>query len=126
MRSGCSAQDPRLLGAVAWWTFDIAVLWACLKAFGGAPPVAVVVTAYFVGMLGNLLPLPGGVGGVDGGMIAALIGFGVDEGLAIVGVLVYRGFAFWLPIVPGAVAYVQLVRTVSHRRDGERAPSPSG
>ena len=127
MRSGCSAPGIRGCSAPSrGGPLSIAVLWACLKAFGGAPPVAVVVTAYFVGMLGNLLPLPGGVGGVDGGMIAALIGFGVDEGLAIVGVLVYRGFAFWLPIVPGAVAYVQLVRTVSHRRDGERAPSPCG
>ena len=58
--------------------------------------------AYFVGMLGNLLPLPGGIGGVDGGMIAALIGFGVPGGLAIAAVLSYRAFSFWLPTVPGS------------------------
>jgi len=57
-------HDARLLGAVGWWAFDIAVLWSCLEAFGDAPSAAVTVTAYFVGMLGNLLPLPGGVGGV--------------------------------------------------------------
>jgi uncharacterized membrane protein YbhN (UPF0104 family) len=51
---------------VAWWGFDIAVLWACFHAFGEPPPIAVVVMAYFVGMHGNLLPLPGGVGGVEG------------------------------------------------------------
>lgn len=28
--------------------------------------------AYFTGMLGNVLPLPGGLGGVEGGMIGAL------------------------------------------------------
>ena len=66
--------DPALLGALAWWAFDIAVLWACFHAFGEPPPLAVVVMAYFTGMLGNLLPLPGGVGGVEGGMIAAFIG----------------------------------------------------
>ena len=38
-------------------------------------------------MLGNLLPLPGGIGGVDGGMIGAFIAFGVDGGLAVVAVL---------------------------------------
>ena len=64
--------------------------------------------AYFVGMLGNLLPLPGGVGGVDGGMIGALIAFGVDGGLAVVAVLTYRAFAFWLPTIPGAIAFFQL------------------
>lgn len=106
-----SSREPRLLGAVAWWAFDIGVLWACLNAFGAAPPAAVIVMAYFIGMLGNLLPLPGGVGGVEGGMIAALIGFGVADGLAIVAVLVYRAFAFWLPMLPGAVAYVQLLRS---------------
>jgi uncharacterized membrane protein YbhN (UPF0104 family) len=66
--------------------------------------------AYFVGMLANTLPVPGGIGAVDGGMIGALIGFGVDSGLAIVGVLSYRLFAFWLPITPGVLAYVQLLR----------------
>ena len=81
-----------------------------MNAFGEAPPLAVVAQAYFVGMLANLLPLPGGIGGVDGGMIGALIAFGVDSGTAVVAVLVYRGFAFWLPTLPGAIAYLQLRR----------------
>lgn len=117
---------PGLLGALAWWGFDIAVLWACLEAFGAAPAVAVVVMAYFVGMLANTLPLPGGVGGVDGGMIGALLAFGVDPSLAVVGVLAYRGFAFWLPIAPGAVAVLQLRRTVARwgREDSSEAPEP--
>ena len=105
-------RDPSLLGAVAWWAFDIAVLWACLRAFGEAPTVPVITMAYFAGMLGNLLPLPGGVGGVEGGMIAALIGFGVPAGLAVVSVLSYRAFSFWLPTVPGLLAYLQLRRRI--------------
>src|SRR3954451_11918276 len=114
-------RDPRLLGAVAWWAFDVGVLWACLHAFGVAPPLAVIVMAYYVGMLANLLPLPGGIGGVDGGMIGALIAFGVDSGAALVAVLSYRFFAFWLPTIPGAIAYFQLVRTVRHwDQDDER------
>ncbi len=82
---------------MAWWGFDIAVLWACFHAFGGSPPTAVVIMSYFVGMLGNTLPLPGGIGGVDGGMIGAFTAFGVPVQLAVVSVLAYRGFAFWLP-----------------------------
>jgi uncharacterized protein (TIRG00374 family) len=68
---------------------------------------------YFAGMLGNLLPLPGGVGGVEGGMIAAFIAFDVPTGLAVVAVLSYRAFSFWLPTVPGLLAYLQLRRTVN-------------
>jgi len=104
------AHPPGLAGAVGWWAFDIGVLWACLQAFGAGPSGAVVVTAYFVGMAANVLPIPGGVGAVDGGMIAALVGFGVPAGPALVGVLSYRALAFWLPILPGALAYAQLLR----------------
>jgi uncharacterized protein (TIRG00374 family) len=114
------SRDPGVLGAVAWWGFDVAVLWASFNAFGHSPPIAVLVMAYFIGQLGNVLPLPGGVGGVEGGLIGALIAFGVDAGLAVVAVLVYRGFNFWLPTIPGAIAYVQLRRTVSRWRDERR------
>jgi uncharacterized protein (TIRG00374 family) len=107
------ARDPSLLGAVAWWGFDIAVLWACFHAFGASPPKGVIVMSYFVGMLANTLPLPGGIGGVDGGMIGAFVAFGVDAELSVVAVLAYRAFAFWLPTLPGAVAYLQLRRTVN-------------
>ena len=105
-------RDSALLGALGWWAFDIAVLWACFHAFGEPPSLGVLVMAYFTGMLGNLLPLPGGLGGVEGGMIGALIGFGVDAGLAIAAVLSYRAFAFWLPMLPGLLAYLRLRRTV--------------
>ena len=69
-------------------------------------------------MLGNLLPLPGGIGGVDGGMIGAFAAFGVDIGLAVVAVLAYRGFTFWLPTIPGVIAYFQLRKTVERWRSG--------
>jgi uncharacterized protein (TIRG00374 family) len=114
--------DPALIGTLAWWGLNIAILWACFHAFGSAPPQAVIVMAYFVGMLGNLLPLPGGIGGVDGGMIGAFTAFGVGVELSVVAVLAYRAFAFWLPTLPGAVAYLQLRRTVHRWRTGE-APS---
>jgi uncharacterized protein (TIRG00374 family) len=110
------SRDPALLGSIAFWAFNIAVLWASFRAFGEAPAIAVIVMGYFVGLLGNLLPLPGGVGGVDGGMIGAFAAFGVDFGTATVAVLTYRAFAFWLPTIPGAVAYFQLRKTVERWR----------
>ncbi len=114
-------RDPALLGAIAYWGFNIGVLWACFHAFAGHGPTwPVVIMAYFVGFFGNLLPLPAGIGGVDGGMIGAFAAFGVDASLAIVAVLTYRAFAFWLPTIPGAIAYFQLRRTVA-RWDSERA-----
>jgi uncharacterized membrane protein YbhN (UPF0104 family) len=110
-------RKPGLFGAVAYWGFDIATLWACFHAFGAPPPVAVIVVAYFVGALANALPLPGGVGGVEGGTIGAFLAFGAPASLAILAVLAYRLISFWLPTLPGAAAYLQLRRTVGHWRD---------
>jgi uncharacterized protein (TIRG00374 family) len=104
--------NPGLLGALAWWGFDIATLWACFHAFGYQPQAGVIVMAYFVGWLGNLLPLPGGVGGVEGGMIGAFTVLGVSVQAAVIAVLAYRAFSFWLPTLPGVLAYFQLRRTV--------------
>src|SRR3954447_1033251 len=117
--------NPGLLGAIMWWGFDIATLWACFEAFGASPTVGVLVVGYFVGMLANTLPLPGGVGGVDGGMIGAFVAFGVNPGAAIVAVLAYRVFSFWLPILPGALAFGSLRRTVAKWEAGEPAAAPA-
>ena len=122
------ARRLGLLGAPAWWVFDIAALWACFQAFGDPPPIVVLVTGYFIGMLANTLPLPGGIGGVDVGMVGAFVGYGVDPGLAVVAVIAYRAFAFWLQTAPGAVAYVRLRRDVDRWRgsnDRARAASAS-
>jgi membrane protein DedA with SNARE-associated domain/uncharacterized membrane protein YbhN (UPF0104 family) len=113
------ARRPEvLLAAAAWWGFDIAALAAGFHAFGGAPEVTVLIMAYFVGMLGNLLPLPGGVGGVEGGMIGAFVAFGEPASMALVAVLAYRLVEFWLPTAVGAPAYVALRRLL-----GPRAPA---
>jgi uncharacterized protein (TIRG00374 family) len=116
--------EPGLLGAFAWWGFDIAVLWASFHAFGAAPSVAVIVMGYFVGTLANTLPLPGGVGGVDGGMIGAFLAFGVDPATAVLAVLSYRAIAFWLPTLPGLVAYFQLRRTMGEWKAEDEAAAP--
>jgi uncharacterized membrane protein YbhN (UPF0104 family) len=115
--------DPALAGAVLFWAFQVAVLWAGFRAFGDAPPIAVITQAFFVGMFGNLLPMPGGVGGVEGGMIASLAAFGVDAGQAVVAVLLYRALTFWLPLLPGVVAYFQLRKTVERWRVERMAPA---
>jgi putative heme transporter len=119
------SRDPGVLGAVAWWYFDIAVLWASFHAFGDAPPFPVIVMAYFIGQLGNILPLPGGIGGVDGGLIGALVAFGVSFESALVAVLTYRAFSFWLPTIPGGIAYLQLRKTVKVWRTEEHEVAAS-
>jgi uncharacterized membrane protein YbhN (UPF0104 family) len=61
------------------------------------------------------------VGGVEGGMIGAFAAFGVDTGHAVVAVLVFRALTFWLPLVPGVIAFFRLRARVEQWRN-ERRP----
>ncbi len=104
-----------VVGALGFWAANIGILWASFKAFGGHLPLAVLVQGFFIGMAANLIPSPaGGVGSVDAGMIAAFALFDIPGGIIFPAVLAYRVIAFWLPIPPGIVAFLQLRRTVSH------------
>lgn len=110
-----------LLGALVYWGFDIAVLGLSFRAFETFVPVAVLVLCYFLGTLGSLLPLPGGVGGVEGGMIGAFAAFGVPGSHALIGVLAYRAISFWLPTLPGVAGYFSLRSTVRSWHDEDAA-----
>jgi uncharacterized membrane protein YbhN (UPF0104 family) len=112
------SADPRLLGAIAWWTFDGAVLWSMLHAFGAPPSVVVIAFAYFVGQVGNTIPIPGAV---SGGMVGILVAFSVPADLALVSVFAYRAVAIWLPAPIGLVALGSLRRTMTRWGDEDRA-----
>jgi uncharacterized membrane protein YbhN (UPF0104 family) len=103
--------DARLAGALAYWAFDAAVLWAMLHAFGSPPALPVIVLAYFVGQGANTLPIPGSV---SGGIAGVLIAFGVVPALALPAVLAYRTIAVWLP-TPAAIAAVPALRSTIAR-----------
>ncbi|MGE5636107.1 MAG: lysylphosphatidylglycerol synthase transmembrane domain-containing protein [Nocardioidaceae bacterium] len=116
-----------VVGAVGFWAANIAVLWASFEAFGGDVPFGVLVQGFFVGMAANLVPSPaGGVGSVDAGMIAAFVLFGIPSGIVFPAVLAYRVIAFWLPIPPGVLAFIQLRGTVAGWERERRAELAEG
>jgi uncharacterized protein (TIRG00374 family) len=111
-----------LVGGIGFWAANIGALWASFKAFDVHVAFGVVIQGYFVGMVANLIPgAPGGVGTVDAGMIGAFVLFGLPGAAVFAAVLVYRLFAFWLPVIPGFIAFLQLRRTVS-RWEAEGRP----
>ena len=122
VRSG----DVRLLGALAWWAFDAAVLWAMLHALGAAPSLAVMVLAYFLGQVANTIPVPGAV---SGGMVGVLLAFGIEAEVAVAAVLAYRAVAIWLPAPIGLAALAGLRSTIAswgHHAPGDLAVAPQG
>jgi uncharacterized membrane protein YbhN (UPF0104 family) len=102
-----------ITGAVGYWVWDNAVLWATFRAFGFSPPITVILMGYLIGQLGGLLPLPGGLGGIDGGLIGTLIVYGTPAAATTAAVLVYRVILFWLPLLVGAVAFISLRRALN-------------
>jgi uncharacterized membrane protein YbhN (UPF0104 family) len=108
-----------VLGAVAYFGFDVLVLWSAFLAIHAhpLPGFAVVVMAYIIGALGGSIPLPASIGTI-GGMVGMLILYGVGHNPALAAVLLYQAIALLVPIAGGTIAYAVL-----RRRLGPIGPS---
>jgi uncharacterized membrane protein YbhN (UPF0104 family) len=100
----------RALGALGYLGFDIAVLWATLAATGYDAPIATLVLGYIIGYLANLLPVPGSIGVLEGGIAGTLILYGAPAAPAAAGVLIYHAISFWVPAGGGMLGYLLLRR----------------
>ena len=107
---GLARHPSVIVGNIGYWAFDNAVLWATFHAVGSSPPLTVILMGYLIGQLGGALPLPGGIGGIDGGLIGTLIVYGAPALPTVAAVLAYRLILFWLPLVGGGVAFISLRR----------------
>ena len=111
-------------GILAYLVFDVMILWATFHAFGSAPPLAIVWIAYLIGELGGLIPVPGGIGGVDLGLVGTFALYDVPITAAASAVLAYRAIALWVPAVLGSVAFVALRRTLRRESDAIAVCAP--
>jgi len=108
-------HNPLLLaGLLGYMVFDILVLWASFRALGSTPELTIVSIAYLIGQLGNLLPIPGGIGGVELGLIGALVVYGLPAATATAAVLLYRVVELCIPAALGLPAFIRL-RTLLRR-----------
>ena len=110
-----SADRRVLAGSFGYWFFDNAVLWATFHAFGLSPPITVILMGYLIGQLGGLIPLPGGIGGIDLGLIGVLVAYGTSAAGTAAAVFAYHVILFWLPLVVGGIAFAMLRRNMPSR-----------
>ena len=103
----------RLLGTVGYLVFDIAVLWGCMRAVGLNPPLLALVMGYQIGYLANLIPVPGGVGVLEGGLLGALLLYGFPAAPTAAAVVIYHAIALWVPTLGGLAGFAGLRRAVS-------------
>jgi uncharacterized membrane protein YbhN (UPF0104 family) len=99
-----------LVGLLGFLVFDQLAFWASFRAVGASPDIAVIWMAYLIGQLGNWIPVPGGIGGVELGLVGALVLFGLPAVTATAAVLLYRVIELWIPAVLGIAAFAQLRR----------------
>jgi uncharacterized protein (TIRG00374 family) len=102
------ANPLLLVGLVGFLVFDMLTFWASFRAVGASPELALIGMAYLIGQLGNWLPVPGGIGGVELGLVGALVLYGTPALTATAAVLLYRLIELWIPAVLGIAAFVQL------------------
>lgn len=109
-----------IVGATTYFAFDVAALAAAFVALGvPAPALGIFLLAYTLGQAGGMLPLPGGIGGVDGGLIGMFILYGTPLQDATAAVLAYRLFQLTLPVICGLPG----MAVMAHRRRTSRDPS---
>ena len=109
-----------IAGSFAYMAFDIVALACGFAAVGPVPPFGPLVMGYLIGQLGNLIPLPGGIGGTEAGLVGAYALFHVNVALATAAVLIYRLFQLVIPALLGLPAFVLLRRKLAdgqHRAD---------
>jgi uncharacterized membrane protein YbhN (UPF0104 family) len=114
-------REPRmLLSATGYWAGDCGVLVAAFHTAHGSASIGVIVLAYMLGQLGNALPLPGGVGGVEPVMLGVLTASGVNVGLGAAAIVFYRFISLGIQAVLGAVAVTTLIPAL------QRTPATHG
>ena len=125
-------RDWRVLGAIGYLLFDMAVLWACLRAVGASVPLLAMVVGYQVGYLANIVPIPGAIGVLEGGLLGALVLYGLPAEPAAAAVVMYHAIALWVPTIGGTVSFVRLRKGVAARGEairavasGDRRPAPA-
>ena len=87
------------------------MLWAAFHAYGHATAIGVVVMGYLVGSLAGALPIPAGVGVLEGGLIGALVLYGAPAAPAAAAVLLYRGISLSVPVALGALGCARRPRS---------------
>jgi uncharacterized protein (TIRG00374 family) len=106
---------------------DLLSLDLVFLALGYQPGFGPLAVAYGAANIASAIPVtPGGLGVVEVTMVAVTVGFGAPRPTAVLAVLGYRIVNYWLPLIPGAIAYLRfrLRRNTGHDQPQRPAQSP--
>jgi uncharacterized protein (TIRG00374 family) len=102
--------------------FDLLSLDLVFLALRYQPGFGPLAVAYAAANIASAIPLtPGGLGVIEVTLVAITVGFGAPRATAVLAVLGYRIVNFWLPLIPGAIAYIRL--RLRRRADDQTKPA---
>jgi len=104
-----------LIGSFGTMGFDLAVLGVCFLALGHSPPLGVLALGYLIGQLGGNIPIPGGIGGLDAGLVGVFVLYHQPLAVSTAAVLLYHGISLWVPGLLGTHAFLRLRRTLQRQ-----------
>jgi uncharacterized protein (TIRG00374 family) len=89
--------------------FDLLSLDLVFLALRYQPGFGPLAVAYAAANIASAIPVtPGGLGVIEVTLVAITVGFGAPRATAVLAVLGYRIANYWLPLLPGAIAYLRL------------------
>jgi uncharacterized protein (TIRG00374 family) len=95
-----------LTSQMALTFIDVSALYFSIKAVGiHLSFVDALIIFTFGAVVRNFTPTPGGIGGIEAGLLAALVAYKVGGAEALAAVLLYRLISYWIPLGIGAVAF---------------------
>jgi glycosyltransferase 2 family protein len=98
-------------GSAVVTIMNVAAFGVSLKAFGESLPWATIAVVYLAGSaIASAAPTPGGLGATEAALVGGLVVVGVAERSAVPAVLLFRLATFWLPILPGWLAFTVMQR----------------
>ncbi len=113
--------------AAADLLFDLLSLDLMFLAVRYQPGFGPLALAYAVANIASAFPItPGGLGVVEVTLVAITVGFGAPRPTAVLAVLGYRIVNYWLPLMPGAIAYLRLRLSPAPGRPGKPQAPPAG
>jgi uncharacterized protein (TIRG00374 family) len=104
--------------------FSLDLMFLAVRYQPGFGPLAL---AYAVANIASAFPItPGGLGVVEVTLVAITVGFGAPRPTAVLAVLGYRIVNYWLPLMPGAIAYLRLRLSPGPGWPGKPKAPPAG
>jgi hypothetical protein len=101
---------PALLG-LSSKIFLLLIFVLCVLAFNISIPPSNLIACFSIGYLFSIVsPTPGGIGVTEGALVLTMTSMSVPLSSGTLVALAYRGLTFWLPLLPGMLAFHEVGR----------------